>query len=244
METQSSSATCTALVPYIPSASSLFALIRQRVREATKQLRKIAPDISLDRLTTFIFYGLLGLIGSTAVVLGVFGGGAVLVSALGSVPYAEMAGFIATTIFRNPALSSAILRVIQTSVCVFLGEVVTVLAVKNEEKKTLTEENTELNNENTTLSRENTTLNNENTTLSRENTRLNNEKRRSDDDLKAKADEITQLKQEKEQWEGRFNNLEKLVSALIAATAAPHNAQPPVDPAQATPGSANPDVIY
>lgn len=222
MASQGPQTTCTALVPYIPSPSSLFAAIRQRVHEATKQLQKIAPNISRDRLVTFIYYGLLGLIGSAAVVLGIFGGGAALVGAVASVPYAEMAGFIATTILRNPALSSLILHIIHDSVCLFAGQLVTVLGVGGMKIKSLTNENSKLNDEKEA------------------------EKKCSDEKLKAKADEIKKLEEDKKilttkvmDLESRFDKLEGQISIWFTGASLPPNAQPPV-----TPGAANPGVIH
>lgn len=205
--------------------------------KVTKGLQKIAPNISSERVATFIFYallGLLGLVGSAAAVVGVFGGGAATVSLFASLPYANMAGFIATTLLKNPALTSLILHIIHDSVCLFVGEAVAVFVVGGVKIKSLINDKALMNKE---KEAEKERTEGERKADAKEITGLRQDKAKQ-------ASEITQLKQEKEHWEDRFNNLEKRVSALIAATAAPHNAQPPVDPAQATPGSANPDVIY
>ncbi|OAQ27858.1 hypothetical protein K457DRAFT_139267 [Linnemannia elongata AG-77] len=109
--------------------SPLRALIKLQAREATKQIQKIAPEISPERVATVIFYVLLHLADPKAVDLSVFGEEAARVVVLSSMPYDEMAGFIATRLLKNPALRPVILQIIQASVCLFMGDFITVLGM-------------------------------------------------------------------------------------------------------------------
>ncbi|KAF8942555.1 hypothetical protein BGZ47_006349 [Haplosporangium gracile] len=185
MATQNSYATTTALVRYSPSPSSLFALIRQRAHEATKELRKIAPDISPERVATFIFYSVLTLAGTAAVVLGVFGGGAILVGAFSSVSYAEMAVWVATNLLGRPALQSLVLKIICDSVGLFVGEAFASVAVGGMKLKGLMIENNKLYNDKMA------------------------DRKTSEDAAKVKAGEIKALEKDKEAKEVEIKSLKK-----------------------------------
>ncbi|KAF9544829.1 hypothetical protein EC957_011650 [Mortierella hygrophila] len=155
-------------------------------------------------------------------VVGIFGGGAALASALASVPYVQMVKYIAITVLRNPALQAAILRIIHTSVSLFVGGSVSAFVAGVQEVNSL-------------------------------NDGKEADKKRSDDELKAKASEIKKMKDDREALEklimslvGRLDNLHEQVSVLNALESPRPNAQPPVDPAQVTPGPDDDDldVIY
>lgn len=77
------------------------------------------------------------------------------------------------------------------------------------------------------------------------------EKKHSDEELKAKTDKITKIMEVKEtlavkvkSLEDRLDNLEEQISTGLTLASPRPNAQSPVNPAQVTPGSANPDVIH
>ncbi|KAF9140250.1 hypothetical protein BG015_001743 [Linnemannia schmuckeri] len=196
MAAQDPYATTTALVLYSPSPSSLFALIRQRAREAAVELRKIAPDISPERAATFIFYSLLALAGTAAVVLGVFGGGAALVGALSSVSYTEMAVWVATNVLGRPALQSLVLKIICDSVGLFVGEAVASFAVGGMAIKGLMVENNKL-------------INDKNAEMKTLEDAAKVEKKTLEDAVKAKADEIEVLEKDKKAKEVENESLKK-----------------------------------
>ncbi|KAG9064602.1 hypothetical protein KI688_002860 [Linnemannia hyalina] len=223
-----------------------------QVNEAAEQLRKIAPDISQEKVATFIFYFLMSVLG----VVGVFGGGAALVGVLASVPYVQMAKFIAITVLRNPALQGAILRIIHASVSLFVGGSVTGLVAGVMEVKSL-------NNEKEAEKKcSDEVLKAKEDEIKKFNDVKEAEKKRLDDALKAKEveikkmnddkeDEIKKMKEDREATDklimalvSRVDNLQELVSAMNARESLQRNAQPSVDPAQVTPDPEDLDLIF